>query len=120
MKRTWRREVSQKYFHAYTPLKRLQRGLSNPYSGVYTNTLSTSVRVIIGCEAQITLVISTLDCKRHCVTILTYMTTDQIIALFFVALYVTSTYGFVVLLFSMWNRESPPETVKHCKQHDDS
>jgi len=43
------------------------------------------------------------------------MDPDQAVGLLLVTLYIVSAYGFILLLLSMWNTESPPETVRKRK-----
>ena len=48
------------------------------------------------------------------------MDPDQAVGLLLVALYVLSAYGFILVLLSMWNTESPPETVDKRNNTKDS
>lgn len=48
------------------------------------------------------------------------MDIDQTVGILLVALYIVSTYGFILLLLSMWNTESPPETVDKRNKREDS
>ena len=48
------------------------------------------------------------------------MDPDQAVGLLLVALYVLSAYGFILVLLSMWNTESPPETVDERNNSKDS